>query len=149
MARNPETREIDGFMFEVTPLGFVAGRRLFVRLTKALGPGLVALAGGAASLASLDLVTVSRDLIASLDDAELEYMAETLGEVTRFWPADSPKAKPYLDKGNREVLFSGSILLFFRWLAFACEVQFSDFFAMLRRAFAAKQADPGASTPAS
>lgn len=149
MARNPETREIDGYMFEVTPLGFVQGRRLFVRLSKALGPGLVALAGGAASLASLDLVTVSRDLIQNLDDAELEHMAETLGEVTRYWPADNPKAKPYLHKDARETLFSGSILLFFRWLAFACEVQFSDFFDMLRRALAAKAPAPGASTPAS
>ncbi len=130
--RTPETRVIDGISFEVTPLGFTAGRKLFVRLSKALGPALAHLAGGAPSLAALDLPRAVASALESLTDADLDWASEILGDCTRVWEDDASK-KPFLDKSHRESLFSGRILLFFRWLAFALEVNYSDFFAVFAK----------------
>jgi len=138
--REPQVREIDGYKFEVMPLGFKAARSAFVRLTKALGPALARAANAAPDLESLrtsaaqmDLVSAVSELADRVSDDELEWFADTFGKTTRF--SRTGEQWPYLTADNREALFSGgSLLLFFRWLAFALEVNFADFFEWLRRA---------------
>ncbi len=130
MARKTETREIDGIQFRVTQLGFASGRKLLVRLAKTMGPSLATLAGGAKSLKDVDLVSLVRTAVEGLEDSDLESYAEILGEVTQ-WSTGGGKW-PALSYANREELFSGRILLFFRWLMFALEVQYADFSGALK-----------------
>jgi len=121
-------RTIDGVTFEVTPLGFKQARVAFVRLTKALGPALAHVDTDAPDMAAALSALVER-----VGDDDLEWFADVFGETTRF-STDGSKW-PYLHADLRESLFSGGkLMLFFQWLAFALEVNFSDFLVFLTRA---------------
>lgn len=143
--RDPQTRTIGQTQYRVAPLGFGSGRRLFLDLSKALGPALASLATGGRPTPAQALSALST-AIQGVNDAALESWAETLGDVTQY-SVDGGQKWPTLNKANREILFSGAILSFFEWLAFAVEVQFSDFFDLLKPAPGGS--DPPASTPAS
>lgn len=122
-------REIDGVRFRMTPLGFAKARRIFVRLTKIAGPAMAKAAPQGAS----DLADAMAVLTEKVSDADLEDLAETFGDCTRF--SQDGDAWPFLNKANREALFSGGrLMLFFQWLAFALEVNYSDFFEWLKSA---------------
>lgn len=124
--RQPEKRVIDGVHFECTPLGFAASRKAFVRLTKIAGPALAS--GGGANTAEVFAVLSER-----VSDEDLEWFADLFGATTRF--SHDGDAWPFLKADNREVLFGGGRLgLFFQWLMFALEVNYSDFFEWLRSA---------------
>ena len=125
--REPEKKTIDGVTFEVTPLGYAVGRKAFVRLTKAVGPALAEAAQGSEEGS---MSAALERLVSSVEDSDLEWFADVLGKTTRF-STDGSKW-PFLSEANRETLFSGRIFLFFQWLAFALEVNFSDFLSFLR-----------------
>ena len=131
--REPKTKVIDGVTFEVTPLGFKRGRQAFVRLGKAVGPALGAVDSVEALQAGDGVSKALERLLLDVSDDDLEWFAETFGETTRFW-RDVSKGQPYLKSDNREALFAGQLMLFFKWLMFACEVNFSDFLGFVRPA---------------
>lgn len=127
--RDPETKTIDGIQFRITPLGFNEGRRGFVRLSKLLGPAL----GAAASAGTKDpegLAGALERALGGLTDEDLEWFADVMGKATQF--SDDGSRWPWLTKDNREALFSGRLMLFFRWLVFALEVNYSDFLDWLK-----------------
>lgn len=131
--REEKSRTIDGVTFSVTQLGFREGRRAFMRLSKSIGPGMTAMLAGAASIKDVQAQGLAAGvgrLIQDVSDEDLEYFAEVFGKVTRYHTGDSSK-RPVLKDTDRESLFAGRLMLFFKWLAFAAEVNFADFFAAL------------------
>ena len=125
MARDPQlSDDIDGYRFEVTPLGFSEGSKLFTLLAKKLGPALGHLA---APGKNPDLAAALTSALKDIDHKDLMETADTLGKTTRFL-RDGGSEMPYLNKDNREVLFAGRLVLFFKWIEFALEVNFADFF---------------------
>lgn len=134
--REPEKRTIEGVTFEVTPLGHKTARGAFVRLSRAVGPALAKAAGSGdvtdLTGADVDVAAALAALVDQVSDGDLEWFSDVLGKTTRF--SQDGEKWPQLDSSNREVLFGGRLLLFFRWLVFALEVNYSDFFAFLRSA---------------
>lgn len=143
MARKTSTTEIDCVRFKCEQLGFSRSRALFVRLAKVLGPTFAVVASGAKSLSDLDLAAVVKAAIEALDEAELAHLDRELEDVVQ-WSRDGHKW-PYLDAHNRETLFSDlGVVAYFRFVAWAIEAQYADFFGVLR---ARAGSAPGADTP--
>lgn len=138
---------VESYEFEMVPLGFKDGRALFVRLVKQAGPALLALADKSPSLKSLGSKPVEslHQAIKELSDSDLEWASDLLGKTTKIIRPDGKT--PYLHAPVREELFGGRLVLFFAWLWFGLEVNFSDFSAAFRSANNAPA--PGAETPAS
>jgi len=129
--REPQKKTIDGITFEVTPLGFKQGRKAFVRLSKALGPALGAAPSVDALKAGRNVSAILERLVAEVSDDDLEWFASTLGDKNTRYSTDL-EAWPFLNSANRETLFQGRLTLFFKWLIFALEVNFSDFLDLLK-----------------
>lgn len=133
MARKIEKETVDTaagpVTFEVTQEGFVSARATFVRVAKAVGPALAALAEGSPSLRSLQIAPALARALEGLSEDDLAFLSAKFGASTRY--STDGKKWPYLDQANQEELFSGSMLLFFQWLYFALRVNFSDFFGAL------------------
>jgi len=130
MAREQRSTTIDGVWFEVTQLGFSDGRKVFVRLSKLLGPSIAALADKAPSLAALassrglsDAVTRA---LGALEDEDLEWLTSVVAKGARY-SLDGGTKRPMLDAGAREELFSGRITLWGKWLFWALSENFGDF----------------------
>lgn len=134
-----QRKTIEGVEFEVTPLGHKLARQGFVRLSKILGP---ALAAATADGQDADMAAALGMLVDRADDSDLEWFGDTFGKATRF-STDGGARWPFLGSPEREALFTGRLMLYFQWLIFALEVNYSDFLDWLKRA--AK----GAAQPAS
>lgn len=130
--REPQRKTIDGVTFEVTPLGFRKGRQAFTRLAKALGPAL----GAAESVTELaqgqGVNKVLERLVGEVSDDDLDWFSETFAETTRF--SRDGERWPTMRSAEQDALFGGNLTLFFRWLMFCMEVNFSDFLGLLRSA---------------
>lgn len=148
-AAQAQTRQIDGLVFEVTPLGFSSGRRALVLASKILGPAVIDLLASAkpGEPPSLRVLRdVSRDLIARLSDDDLEALQNAFADSSRVFL--DAKRSPFLsDSAAREEAFgNGRFLRFFAWLAFACEVNFGPFFVALGALSSASALVPAAGT---
>lgn len=130
--REPMKKSIGDVTFEVTPLGFKVGRKAFVRLSKALGPSLKELTAAKDLLHAGTIAGAFGKVIEHVSDEDLDWFAEIMGKGTRF-SRDGDKW-PFLNEANREVLFAGNLTLFFQWLAFCLEVNFSDFLELFKDA---------------
>lgn len=106
--RQAQTREIDGFTYEVTPLGAIKGSRVFTRLLKVLGP-----------------VLGSKDISKMFDNFSEDDM-DALREA--FAPATMVMGQGQLDK-IFDIHFVGRTMAMIGWLLFSIEVNFADFFA--------------------
>lgn len=106
--RQAQTREIDEFRYEVTPLGAIRGSQVFVRLLKVLGPVLT----------SKDVSS----LFENLSEEDMNYFRET------FSPMTLVVGQGQLDK-IFDIHFAGRIMPMLKWLFFCLEVNFADFFA--------------------
>lgn len=140
----PQTTTIEGVTFTVTPLRLKKSREVFLRLTKRVAPGLGALldalASGGGSLMDSDAGKIGgalEALVGPLSDEDLDWISDAFGETTTF-STDGEKT-PYLTAANRESLFQGRLVLFFRWIAYCIEVNYADFFALLRERETADQ----------
>jgi hypothetical protein len=141
--RKTEKREIDGVLFEVQQLGFHDGRRLFLRLSKALGPGLAAAAAGAKTIADLALVHAVEKILDGVDDEDVDAFLDAMAPVVRY-SIDGGKKWPFLRTQDADDLFAGRMFVrFMPFARFALEVQYGDFFALLAKRLAdADQQDP-------
>lgn len=152
-AFNTHTTTIGDHTFHIRELGASQAKKLLVRLTKAVGPILGALADGpvpsgagrntmARTLANLDTKAIRaglESLAAQLKEEDLDFLCSTLGSVTQV-ETEVGKMVP-LSKERQEVLFRGGrLLLMFRWLAYGLEVQFRDFLDAFGELFPAPDA---------
>ncbi len=126
-----QSKTINGCRYEVEPLGFTTGRRVFVRLANLVGPALASLdtssapKGDATAAASAFTEAIGR-LLGGLRDEDLEFFQEAFAKRTRVH-LDGGKAPVLADV--IEVHFAGDRFAdFFEWLVFAFTVTYGDFF---------------------
>ncbi len=114
-----QTREIDGVLYEVTPIPWGVGLPALNRLLRLTAPVLgAAMTSGNAGLFEA--------LPAMLGDADVTYYAKILGDGSRFKNAEG-NMQPLIDK-NQAAHFDGRYEAFYKWLLFALEVNFAPFF---------------------
>lgn len=135
-----QTREIDGVLFRVTPMSLTAARRGLVKLAKVVGPSLAQAMNEAPSLDALkadmagaNLVDAVSSFMDKISDQDLEWFEDQIGKHSAA-SMDGGDTWPALVKANRDQIFQGRLLLYFRWLAFGLEANYSDFFGWLRSA---------------
>lgn len=138
-----ESREtvIDGVRYRVSQLGARHALRLLTTLAKVLGPGLgkgldsVLQAKGGGKLAELLEADTSKlqlgpaveALVDRLDEPTVEAVVNQLADATVLVLGDkAPQLSAVFDAH-----FAGKLGQMFKWLAFALEVQFGDFFGAL------------------
>lgn len=124
--REPVEREIDGITFRVKPLGFAKGRRVFLRLAKAIGPVLEKIPMKAG--APFPIMEGLAKMMDSVTAEDLEWLDEQLASDGAY-SRESGKWPWMTTKEQREALFDGRFMTYGKWLAFAVEVNFADFFA--------------------
>ena len=132
--REPESRDIEGVTYVVTPIPSSKGIALTLRLGRILGPTLAEvtkLAGQSdEDVKGRGLAIIGRaaeGLLERATETELRLVWEPLAENTRV---DLGGKRPTL-LSVFEVHFAGRLDLFARWLAFALEVNLGPLGAML------------------
>ena len=145
MGLNAERREIGGHIYEVHQLGAIKARALFVRLTKALGPVLSSLLESttmstrkAAALQSFAMAPVIEELALRITEEDFCYLCDVLGECTFLVGDKGQLAK--LERKLQDVHFAGRMLDSLKWLGFAIEVNFADFFSLAKSKWVAASA---------
>ncbi len=124
--RPPQTKEISGTKYTVTPLATSAGLKMLTLLLRVLGPSVkdiksfgdmkTAVLAGIGSLAE------------RLEDVDVQTIVHTLAGSTKV--GTDPNKQPLLS-AVFELHFAGDYLPLFQWLAFALEVNFGSFFREL------------------
>jgi len=127
-----ETKTIGDLTFEITQLGFTPQRKIFLLLSKTLGPGLAkafspTLTGKADPAVVAEGIT---ELLGALNESDLQTLSEAFGGACRLVKADGKR--PVFHPALQEITFSGQMLAYFKWLAACVEHNFSDFFDALR-----------------
>lgn len=107
LLRKTEERVIGDDTLEVTQLGAIKGRAVFVRVLKVIGPALT----------GKDMAGI----FAGLNEEDVTYLCDA------FAPMTLVKGKGQLDK-IFDVYFAGRFLEMFQWLAFCIELNFASFF---------------------
>lgn len=130
-----QTKEIGGYEFTVSQLPGSIGLKMFFDLVKMVGPSIGALIDeGGGSLTMSDLGKLAGDkkiaqaglsgaikeLALNMNDAQVDKMIKQLRECTQV------KGHGPLNKVH-DAIFAGKIKAQLEWLAFALQVQFSDF----------------------
>lgn len=137
-----KSREINGVRYEVEPLGFVAGRKAFVKLANLLGPALgsfdAAPKGADGKVSESDagaaLTSAIGKFLATVRDDDLTYFQDLFAKRTTI---HLPDGKSPVLHGVLEDHFTGNLGAYFSWLAFAIEATYADFFGDAWRKIAA------------
>lgn len=116
--RKEKEQIINGINFKVAQLGFADGMELLTTLGRLIGPIL------SDPQKTQSPTSMIGDIISRLSCAEISSIIEKLAKTTRVeretgrWPILEP-----------EVDLAGNYNLTIRWLKFALEVNYGDFFA--------------------
>ena len=116
MRKEKETT-IKGRTFKVTQLGFADGMELLTTLGKLIGPAISDAKNGK------DPISLIGDVVTRLNYADVQRLTEKLAKTTRI--EREPGKWPVLEP---EVDLAGQYDLTLRWLGFALEVNYGDFF---------------------
>lgn len=125
--QSTQQREIDGTTFEVSQLDVKVSRAVFVRLGRVLGPALAEFGkvGDVKSLLDVDhsvaFGAISK-LLMNASEEDLEFFCQTFMKKSKFIPPEGTGLIGLVD-----LAFTGRLLTMFKWLAFAIEVNYSDF----------------------
>ncbi len=122
MGLETKTKTIDDFEFEVTQVKAKEGRRVFVRLAKIAGPGLGVLADD-------DIGKALDEVLKKIDDQTFDYLCDLFGKYSHV-TVDGVKKQ--LTPGFQDTFFAAKYGLLFKWIAFCLEVNFRDFYEMLK-----------------
>lgn len=145
----PQEKEIDGSVYLYQPLMATPARELLDQLIRKFGPALAAAIEGLENAdLNLDQDTVNigeilgtvtdslgggvRELTAALQPAFHHKLVDQLGKQTQIKNVETSEQFVPFSKDIREVLFATNLLAEFKWIAFCLEVQYSDFFELLR-----------------
>ena len=128
--------EIDGETFRLTILRYKDARRVFMLLSRTVGPALAQAMDQAESLETFQksqgfggLAKAAERLIRDMTESDLEELFEVFGRSCVVVRGD--KALPMNDT-NQNRVFSGRLMLSFKWLWWCIEENFSDFFDALK-----------------
>lgn len=121
-------KQIGDHTYTCEPLGFVSGRRGLVRLGKALGPALAALALAEGPTDLRALAGGFARLLEGLSEEDLVFFDQLFGPVSQCTLPDGkkPLVKDLLG-GNH---FAGKYAEYFGWLAFCIQTTYADFFGV-------------------
>jgi hypothetical protein len=130
MAVQTETRVIGGRNYRVTQLTALKARALFVRLVKMVGPMVAALLGsgnarGFLEMEGKELGPMIVNFCERISDEELDFFCSVLGEQSQIVNERGEGA--IMTRNIIDVEFAGRLMDLFKWLAFALEVNFTDF----------------------
>lgn len=115
-------KDIDGVIYEVTPLPAGIGIKALLRLTKLMAKGAAKVSRENDSKGQIGAMMefVAEDL----SEEDLMYFSKIMGDCSRY---KSGKDYVPLVSSNQEIHFSGNYGSYFKWLKFAIEVNFSSF----------------------
>ncbi len=116
--RKEKEQTINRIKFKVTQIGFADGMGLLTTLGKLIGPAL------GDPKKAISPTAMIGDIISRVSAAELSSITDKLAKTTRI--EREPGRWPVLEP---EVDLAGSYDLTLRWLGFALEVNYGDFFA--------------------
>lgn len=119
--RKEKEKNIAGQNFKVTQLGFEDSIDLLTLLTKTLAPSLGALASGE-NQKDVSIQSALTELSQRLSAKDLKQVIYTLAKTTRI--EREPGKWPVLEP---EVDLAGDMMLTFKWLSFALEVNYASF----------------------
>lgn len=138
-----QTREIDGFRIELSPLPARAALSVWYRLTKSVSPSIAQAIGvlQAGELLGLDIGDLSGSLtnfFANCSEQDLFYFVDKLLEPCVV------NGAPF--KSTMDIMFQGRIFSLLKTLVFAIEVNYADFLAPIKAAIAQYKAAQAAKT---
>jgi hypothetical protein len=116
--RKEKEQTINGIKFKVTQLGFADGMELLTTLGRIIGPAI------SDPKKAVSPAAMIGDIISRLSYPEIASITDKLAKTTRI--EREPGRWPMLEP---EVDLAGNYDLTLRWLKFALEVNFGDFFA--------------------
>lgn len=127
MAREPQTREINGHTYTVQMLDGSDSWKLLLKLTKMLGPSLGKLVGSGSINAIMDMDIGKSGIVAEAIDAFVTNVSEKeLGEVIEKFKkntlVDNKPLAPVF-----ELHFQGDAITIMKWLVFALQAQYEGF----------------------
>jgi len=126
-----QSRTIDGYIYEVSPVAVGPGRKLLVKLLKIVAPavkesGLDGVQQAGTGMAKgLALIAT---LIDRLSDSDLEDAQKLFGPQTRF-TRDGEEAWITLTYDMQQTHFAAQYQQLVEWLKFALEVNYGSFFS--------------------
>lgn len=138
-----EEREIDGVHFRVRQANLKEARAALVVITRSVGGLLSGLlkATTAEKLADLDtsaLAGAVASFTEHLSDQDIEFLTKIYSkDCLAAVESKEDGAPAWVPLGNETVqatVFGGRLLLLFKWLWFAIEVNYADFLAVARTA---------------
>lgn len=140
MTEHTQRKTIDGYVYEVTQLGFREGRHTLTRLIHFLGPTLAKTLKGVdgglkvseiKNLSNIKLAVVSaliEELSHSINDDDLDHFCQIFGDTTLVSVDLKHKDNLVpLDLEHQEIHFKGEYGRFFKWLWFCLEVNYAGF----------------------
>lgn len=118
--------DIGGDKYEIAALSAVEGRRVYLRLIKLLGPALGKIANGDKLPAQDKLLGAVTELLAGLDEADLDLFCDSFGNATNL--VTDPRKRITLDRATFGEHFCGKYADMTRWLVECVKVnKFLDF----------------------
>ena len=151
--RTSDKRTIDGLEFTTTMLPARRASRLGARLLRLAGPVLKKLGGIKMGDDVGQLIPALFVLFESVSDDELESLqAEILcgTSVKMSLPGEKkPRNVDMVDGDMIDLVFTGRLATMYKAMKFAVEVNFSDFFDVLRNAAAKRKGSAAPETPGS
>jgi hypothetical protein len=125
MAREKQSRSIDGVTYTVTQLPGRASLRTLARVARMFGP-VANIAGG--------LVPAIVDTLRKLDLDDVVILAEELADGATVRASVVTRDRSHVDLPlDLDEHFAGKVGPMLEWIAFALEVNFAPFFADLAR----------------
>lgn len=115
--RKEKEKIINGLKFKVTQLGFADGMQLLTTIGRIVGPAL-------SSGSKDNPMAMIGEIVQKLTFEEVDNITEKLSKTTRI--EREPGRWPVLEP---EVDLAGNYDLTLRWLGFALEANYSDFFS--------------------
>lgn len=128
MAREPQTKDIDGHMYTVQMLGGTESWKMLLKLSKMLGPSLGKIVGGVKNLDSLMDMEIGgggfiaeaiESFVSNVDEPAATSIIEKLKDVSQV------NGKPL--RGIFELHFQGDGVGIIKWLVFALQAQYGNF----------------------
>lgn len=126
--REEKTKQIGSHSYLVRQLPATQAQRLFVRLSKLVGPALAEVTNGGAA----GLKGAAMQLFSQLNEQDVEDITKQMAKMSEV---DGRQLSACFD-----VHFTGLHSELWQWLMFALEVQFQDFFDVVIGALSAGQA---------
>lgn len=131
LAPQSKQKKIGDCAYTVEPLGFLSGRKVFVKVLNIMGPSFASLEDkpGSPEDGLKALGGMIGGLMERVSDADLEYLDSVFAPKTMVVTGDGKIIK--LAEHLEAHWSARPITEYFTWLAFCLEATFGDFFGVL------------------